>query len=240
MPLFHFHYDDGRRSYEDTVGLEFENLEEAYLDICASIPETARDLLIERRDPLSPSYRIADAHGRTLMTVPFTDILAPSEWRIAKARRRPHGSPRSTKARDDLALTSFRRMFGGANAGCVLLTPEMHVAEMNAFGARHSHVDADAIRGASIFEIFSELRGQPKNDFDAFMSLAQAGVVSEVTDLPYLVLDADGQTANGFWKARTWPVFDDDSNLLGFVEWAEPNTSPSFGGKTRVRIGHKN
>jgi len=236
MPVFYFHYSDGRRSYQDEVGLEFGSLEEAYLDVCASIPEAARDLLIKRMDPLSPSYKIADARGRVLLDVPFTDILAPSEWRLPKARRRPYGSPRSAKARDDLALTSFRRMFGSANAGCVLLTPEMKVAEMNEFGARHSHVDADAIRGASIFEIFAELHGEPKKHFDAFMSLAQAGVVSEVKDLPYLVLDAEGRTADGFWTARTWPIFDDDRRFIGFVEWAEPHVAPIHGGKTKVRI----
>lgn len=50
------------------------------------------------------------------------------------------------------------------------------------------------------------------------MSVAQAGFVSEVIDLPHLVLDAAGQTSNGCWNARTWPIFDDDSHLLGFVD----------------------
>jgi len=37
---------------------------------------------------------------------------------------------------------------------------------------------------------------------------------------------ADGQTANGWCNARTWPIFYDDNHALGFVEWAEPNTNP--------------
>jgi len=47
---------------------------------------------------------------------------------------------------------------------------------------------------------------------------------------------ADGQTANGWCNARTWPIFYDDNHALGFVEWAEPNTVATRGGKTVVRI----
>lgn len=236
MPTFFFHFSDGRRKLPSDLGLQFASLDQAYIEVCRTIPEIARELLIKRQDPLAASCTIADAKGRTLMTVPFTDVLSPSEWRRAKARRRPHGGPRSARARNDLALTSFRRMFGAANAGCVLMTPEMHIVEMNEFGARHSHVDAEAIRNVPIFDIFAELHGEPKANFTKFMKLAQAGVVSEVIDLPYLVLDAEGQTANGWWNARTWPIFDDDDHVLGFVEWAEPHTSPTKGGVTEVRI----
>ena len=237
MQTFYLHFNDGRQTVPNDLGLEFANLEQAYLAVCAAIPEFAKELLVKRRDPLAASYIIVDAEGRILMTVPFSEVLSPSEWRLAKARRRPHGGPRSRRARDELALTSFRRMFGAVNAGCVLLTPEMHVAEMNEFGARHSHVDSEAIRGVSIFDIFAGLRGEPKTSFTKFMTIAQAGVVSEVIDLPYLVQDDNGQTANGWWNARTWPIFDDDQNLLGFVEWAEPFTVPTRGGKTVVRVG---
>ena len=127
-------------------------------------------------------------------------------------------------------------MFGSVNAGCVLLTPEMHVVEMTEFGARHSHVDPEAIRGVPIFDIFADLKGKPKDDFSKFMNLAQAGVVSEVRDLPYLVQDPDGQTTHGGWNARTWPIFDDDNHLLGFVEWAVPHTAPTQGGRTELRM----
>lgn len=234
--MFYFHFDDGRETFPSDLGLEFADLEQAYLEVCAAIPAMARDLLIRRQDPLAASFAIADAGGRTLMTVPFTDVLSPSEWRPTKTRRRPHGGPRSARTRDELALSSFRRMFGSVHAGCVLMTPDMHIVEMNDFGARHSHVDAEAIRGQSIFDVFAGLHGQPKTDFDQFMSLAQAGIGSEVIDLPYLVLDAEGQTANGWWNARTWPIFDDDGRIIGFVEWAEPHTAATQGGKTVVRL----
>lgn len=236
MPIFYLHFSDGQRWLPDDLGLEFVSLEQAYLEVCAAMPRMAQDLLIKRQDPLAASYRIADAHGRVLMEVPFTDVLPPSQWRRSQARRRPHGGPRSKRARDDLALRSFRTMFDTVNAGCVLMTPEMHVVEMNEFGARHSHVDGEAIRGVSIFDIFQDLHGEPKADFDRFMSLAQAGVISEVVDLPYLVLNDDGQTTNGWWNAKTWPIFDDDDHLLGFGEWAEPHTVATQRGMTRVSV----
>lgn len=236
MPTFYFHFNDGKETFPSELGLDRRDLEQAYMDACAAVPDMARELLLKRQNPLEASFIIADAQGRKLMTIPFTEVLPPSEWRREKARVRPYGGPRSNSVRDDLALTSFRRMFEAANAGCVLLTPEMTIVEMNEFGARHSNVDADAIRGVSIFDIF-DLHGEPKTNFYKFMSLAQSGVVSEVVDLPYLVQDAHGQTVNGWWNARTWQIFDDDKHLLGFVEWAEPFTAPTRGGKTRLLVG---
>lgn len=239
MPTFFFHFNDGHQTSPDELGLYFPDLEAAYLEVCATIPSMAQDILINRKDPLAASYTITDQRGQILMTVPFTDVLSPSEWHLAKARRRPHGGPRSTRSRDALALANFRQMFGAVTAGCVLMTPEMQIVEMNEFGARHSHVDADAIRGQSIYEIFTDLHGEPKTNFAKFMSLAQAGAASQVTDLPYLVLDANGQTTNGWWNARTWPIFDDHAHLLGFVEWAEPFTAPTQGGRTKVRVSKR-
>ena len=236
MRSFYIHFSDGKRTFPSDLSVEFADLEQAYLEVCAGIPEMAHDLLIKRQDPMAAFYTIADDQGRTLMTVPFTEILKPSEWRLAKARRRPHGMPRSTATRDALALASFRRMFGAVNAGCVLLTPEMHIVEMNAFGARHGHVDAEAIRGQSIYDIFAQMQGEPKANFDKFISLAQAGAASQLIDLPYLVRDEKGRTVNGWWNARMWPIFDDDNQLLGFVDWAEPYTAPTQGGRTKVRL----
>lgn len=236
MPKFYFHFNDGAEVYPDEIGLRFINVEAAYLEVCATIPGMAQDILVKRKDPLAASYVIADHKGRTLMTVPFTDILAPSEWHLAKARRRPHGGSRSNHSRDAQALASFRRMFGSVPMGCVLITPEMQVVEMNDFGVRHAHVDAEAIRGQSIFDIFTDMRDGPKSDFERFISLAQAGAASQLTDLPYLVLDEDGQTTNGWWNARAWPILDDDAHLIGFVDLAEPSTAPRFGGRTEVRV----
>lgn len=185
MPYFFLNFSEYRESLPSEP-LEFADLEQAYLAACGSIPSISKELLIDRKDPLAAFCIITDEKGRDLITVPFTDVLAPSEWRRARTQQGPHEWPRSTRSRDALALASFRQMFGPVDAGCVLMTPEMHIIEMNEFGARHSHVDPEAIRGQSIYSIFCDLRGEPKDSFTEFMSLAQAGAASQVTDLPIL------------------------------------------------------
>lgn len=237
MPIFQLHLHRGSTIEPDDVGMEFRDLHHAYLEVCRAIPDTARDLLAAGRDPMACAFIICDGGGRRLLKVRFDEVLSPAEWRLRRSRQRPHGGIRSARARDELALSSFRRMFASLNVGCVLMTPDLLVTEMNAFGARHSHVDPEAIRGTSILDIFIDLQGEPKRHFTQFMKLAQAGATSQVVDLPYHVLDEAGETASGWWNARTWPIFDDDDHLIGLVEWAEPFTRPTSGGVTAVRIG---
>ncbi len=239
MPLFQLHLR--RRSVVEfnDEGIEYPDLHRAYLQVFRAIPDVARDLLVAGEDPMECTYVICDDKGRHLLEVPFTEVLSPAEWRLRRARHRPHGGHRSPSARDDLALSSFRRMFGSADVACVLLTPELLVTEITDFGARHNHVDADAVRHTSILDIFTDLRGVPKENFTKFMMLARAGQTSEVIDLPYYVLDEHGESASGWWNARTWPIFDDDEHLLGLVEWAMPFTAPTAGGTTLVRVAPK-
>lgn len=236
MPVFKLHLRRRDAVEPDDHGMAFRDLHHAYLEACKAIPDLAREILIQGQDPLDCALLICDGRGRQLMEVLFSELLSPAEWRTPRARRRPHGGVRSRRVRDDLALSGFRRMFSALNVGCVLLTPELQVREMNEFGARHSHVDQEAIRDTSILDIF-DLTGAPRHDFTSFMRLAQAGAVSEIVDMPYLVLDEQGNTVNGWWKPRTWPIFDDDHHLLGLVEWAEPFVKPSNGGVTLRRIG---
>lgn len=235
MPRFKVDLRKGKVIEPDDIGFEARDLHHAYLEAVRSIPDMARELLIAGTDPMTCGFRLCDEKGRGLLEVPFEEILRPSEWRMRRALQGPHSGVRSVRVRDDLALTSFRRMFASVNVGCVLLTPELQVREINEFGARHSHVDPDAIRDTSILDVF-DLSGEPKRDFAKFWSLSQHGVVSELIDMPYLVLDETGETADGWWNARVWPIFDDDDHLIGLVEWAEPFTAPTAAGRTVVRI----
>lgn len=66
--------------------------------------------------------------------------------------------------------------------------------------------------------------------------MSQCVVVSELIDMPYLVLDDRGRTAKDWWRARTWPLFNDNDLLIDLVEWAEPFTTPTAGADTPVRI----
>lgn len=235
MPLFKLHLRMGQVVDPDDIGLDLPDLHAAYLEAVRAIPDVARDQLIDARDPLTCAFIICDGKGRQLLEVPFTEVLPAAAWARRDRGRGPLSGGRSTHVRDNLALTGFRHMFSTVNVGCVLLTPELAVRAINDFGARHSHVDPDAIRGTSILDAF-DLHGQPKADFTRFWRLAQQGVRSELTDMPYLVLDAAGRTVNGWWKARVWPVLDDDGRMLGLVEWAEPFTTPTQGGRTTIRV----
>ncbi|WP_206240085.1 DUF6894 family protein [Novosphingobium terrae] len=235
MPVFKLRLNRPGATQRNDPDMDFHDLHHAYIEVCKAIPGMACDLLAAGDDPMVCTYVIYDSKGRHLMDVPFVDILSPSEWRLRRATRKPHSGVRSAQVRDDLAAGSFRRMFSAVNVGCVLLTPELQVKEINDFGARHSHVDAEAIRDTSILDVF-DLHGKPKENFAKFWALSQRGATAELIDMPYLVLDEAGQTVNGWWNARVWPIFDDDERLLGLVEWAEPFTRPSAKGNTLVRI----
>lgn len=127
-------------------------------------------------------------------------------------------------------------MFSSLNVGCVLMTPELRVREMNEFGARHSHVDPEAIRGTSILDIFVDLEGVPKQNFTKFMMLAQAGAVSEIVDLPHLCARRGRPDGQRLVECAHLADFRRDDHLLGLVEWAEPFTRPTTGGHTLLRI----
>ena len=111
MPVFGFHLRRRMVVEPDEVGIEFDDLHQAYLQACAAIPDTARDLLIAGEDPMICAYIIYDEKGRRLMEAPFTEILSLSEWRARRETRAPHGGVRSGQSRDGLALASFARIY---------------------------------------------------------------------------------------------------------------------------------
>lgn len=137
MPSFLFHFRSRTEVHPDDTGLECRDLHHAYLEVCRTIPDMARDLLVQGQDPLACSYVICDAKGVRLMEVPFAEVLSPEEWQIRRARQRPRVDFVSDRARNQLALTSFRQMFSALNVGCVLMTPELEIVEMNEFERQH-------------------------------------------------------------------------------------------------------
>jgi hypothetical protein len=77
MPLFFFDFTSHGAIEKDDLGTEFPSLEEAYLDACRSVLEISFEGLRNRRDPHLDSVEILDAGRRSLMEVPFSDVLLP-------------------------------------------------------------------------------------------------------------------------------------------------------------------
>jgi hypothetical protein len=98
VPLFYFHLrtPDGLDPDED--GLVMADLETAYLQACASIPEMAAELAHKGLSPMPYSFVIADAAGETLMEVPFAERM-----RDPRRLARPNQHARSRRLSGEIA-----------------------------------------------------------------------------------------------------------------------------------------
>ncbi len=91
MPLFRFHLHALSGIEFDDTGLEFPNLETAYLEAYRSIPGMAADLMRSGVNPLAYAFEITDAAGRMLIEVPFSEALRDGRRpQRPKRPRRPH------------------------------------------------------------------------------------------------------------------------------------------------------
>jgi len=92
LPLFHIHMRRPDRLEEDELGIEFPDLERAYLETYRAIPETVVDLMRHGVEPRGHAFIIADAAGVVLMEVPLSESLRPQRQgrpseRFVRARR---------------------------------------------------------------------------------------------------------------------------------------------------------
>lgn len=85
MPLFYFHLRTPTGLDPDEIGLEYSDLERAYLEACRTVPEMAVDLVRRGRSPMSHAFEITDAAGSLLLEVPFGEVLQDGR----KPRRPP-------------------------------------------------------------------------------------------------------------------------------------------------------
>jgi hypothetical protein len=73
---YYFHLKVGRERYPDDLGIEFSNLETAYLDAFQAARDMWMELLNNREDPTTRSFEISVANdGRLLLTLPFKEVL---------------------------------------------------------------------------------------------------------------------------------------------------------------------
>jgi hypothetical protein len=75
MPRFYFHLRGEEGVSRDTEGIDFESIDEAFLDAFRAATDLWRELLIARKDPRLHAFEITDAAGEVLIVLPFMEVL---------------------------------------------------------------------------------------------------------------------------------------------------------------------
>lgn len=75
MPLFYFNFRDENELLPDANGIVFDSIEEAYLEAFQGAQQIWAEMLQKRKDPMRCAFEIADAAGRVLMVLPFSEVL---------------------------------------------------------------------------------------------------------------------------------------------------------------------
>ena len=96
MPRFFFHFTSQDQLGRDDIGAVFPYLEAAYLDAYKAVAEISFEKLRAHDDPTNDGVEIADAGGRTLMHIPFSEILRPHQKGRLPASR--HATERAIQA----------------------------------------------------------------------------------------------------------------------------------------------
>lgn len=86
MPLFFFDFTFDGATDTDDVGVQYPSLEAAYLDACRAALDISFEKLQARRNAHLDSVEILDGDRRSLMFVPFSEVLRPDS-RLSPAQR---------------------------------------------------------------------------------------------------------------------------------------------------------
>ena len=78
MPLYFFDLASPGTLEVDEVGVDFADLHIAYLDACRAVLEISGEMVRVRRDPTRHRFEVRDAWGRSLLDIPFAEMLRPS------------------------------------------------------------------------------------------------------------------------------------------------------------------
>ena len=114
MPLYFFDLASPGKIEIDESGIEFSDLEAAYLDACRAVLEISGEMVQARRDPTDHRFEVRDTHGRALLDIPFIEMLRSSRSPPPRAfmAEALHRSVQATLARNS-ALRSE------VSAGCL-------------------------------------------------------------------------------------------------------------------------
>ena len=100
MPHFFFHLRTPEGLDWDEIGLSMDSLDAAYLEACETIPEMSVDFVRRGLSPLPYAFEIADADGKRLMEVPFSERL-----RDGRPPRRPDQKQHARRSAEEIAAT---------------------------------------------------------------------------------------------------------------------------------------
>lgn len=75
MAIYFFDFCQGNSVSQDDLGVSFESVEKAYIEVYETALAMWGELLRQRQDPRRCSFRIRDAQGAVLFILPFTELL---------------------------------------------------------------------------------------------------------------------------------------------------------------------
>jgi PAS domain-containing protein len=238
MPVFQLRFRSRRGTRSDDAGIAFAGLEDAYLHVCSTIPDAAQQVLLDGDDPLACAFVISDAGGRTLMEVPFTEVLCRQQWGRAASARRPADALRSARERNRLARDLFARTLNDSPIPHALVSLDFELLSLNAAALAMTGETAERVLGQCVFDGFEGYRGAMSAKLEAFYGLAVRGLKSRATNLSYQPPMSCGADA-AFWvNAMAWPILDDHGRVLAVANCAVSSRTPWADGKCTVTAGH--
>jgi hypothetical protein len=75
MSRYFFDFRQGADLATDHEGVEFPDMEEAYLEAYAAAQDMWSELLKQRRDPTLCHFEVRDSERRLLFTLPFQEVM---------------------------------------------------------------------------------------------------------------------------------------------------------------------
>ena len=75
MPVYFFHLRGPAGLDRDETGVDFADLDAAYLDAYRTVPTLSAELIRNGSDPFKYAFEIEDGDGTLLLNLPFTETL---------------------------------------------------------------------------------------------------------------------------------------------------------------------